>query len=105
MAIFGTGPALQQTTVTSAGQAVFALNRTVNGTAFDFTNTSNVTVVNTGPSVVYVGGASVSTSSGIPVAVGNQLTLRGPAVALRAICNSGQSSVVEAGLTTEDATN
>lgn len=105
MAIFGTGPALQQTTVTSAGQTVFALSRTVNGATYDFTNSSNVTVLNTGSSVVYVGGSSVSTSSGIPVGPGSQLTLHGPAVALHAICASGQSSTVMAGLATEDATS
>lgn len=101
MAIFDTGsPAYQVTAVTATAGVVFSLTPTVSGSPYTLVNPRDITLVNSGPSTVYVGQVGVTATTGIPVAVGDQLTLQGPAIALSAICASGQTSTIEAGLAT-----
>ena len=96
MAIFGAGsPAYQGTTVTSSATQVFSVT--------GLTSPREVTVLNQGPSQVWVGAGTVTTNSGVLLAVGAQLTVEGMgAQNLWAITASSTSTVV-AGLATVDA--
>jgi hypothetical protein len=73
----------------------------------------NVTIVNQGPGILYVGGgsniANSSTTQGLPVAVGGQVTLRGYTAtagqtAGRIYGVSASTSQVQVGLQTTEAT-
>ena len=100
MGLFSSSPAYQKTAVSTSSVQVFDLTPSVNGSDFTLVDPRDITLVNTGPSTVYVGQTGVTASTGIPVAAGDQLTLQGPAVALYAICASGGSATVEATLAT-----
>lgn len=72
----------------------------------------DVTIVNTGPGILYVGGgsniANSSTTQGMPIPVGGQLTVNGYTAtagqtAGRIYGVSASTSVVEVGLATVDA--
>ena len=96
MAVFDAGsPAYQGTTVTSSATQVFSLS--------GLTSPANVTVVNQGPQIVWVGGGTVTTTSGIQLISGAQVTVTGaPAQNLWAITASATSTVI-AGLATVTA--
>lgn len=71
----------------------------------------DVTVINQGPGILYLGGSTVTTATGLPVPVGAQVTIRGyvgtagsSAAAGRVYGISASTSNVEAGLETVDAT-
>jgi hypothetical protein len=75
---------------------------------------SNVTIVNEGPGILYVGGgsniASSSTTQGLPVAVGGQVTLHGytataGSTAGRIYGVSASTSQVTVGLQTVEGTS
>lgn len=92
MPIFDAGSsAYQGTTVTSSATQVFSTS--------GLTNPRDVTVVNQGTAIVWVGGGTVTTTSGIQLNVGQQVTVNGPAQALWAITSAGTATVV-AGLAT-----
>jgi hypothetical protein len=95
VAIFGAGSsAYQGTTVTNSATQVFSVT--------GLTSPRDVTVLNQGPSIVYVGGGTVTTTSGVQLAVGAQMTVEGAAAQnLWAITASSTSTVV-AGLATVD---
>lgn len=101
MAIFeGSEPALQVNSVTTAAKQIFQISGTLpSGTVIPstFASSSNVTIVNIGSVTVYVGGSTVTTATGVPLAPGAQLTLQGAVVALYGITASG-TTTVEAGL-------
>ena len=92
MAVFDAGsPAYQGTTVTSSATQVFSVT--------NLTSPWGVTVLNQGPSNVWVGAGTVTTSSGVLLISGAQLTVEGPAQNLWAITASSTSTVI-AGLAT-----
>ena len=71
----------------------------------------DVTVINQGPGVLFLGGSTVTTATGLPVPVGAQVTIRGyvgtagsTAATGRIYGISASTSNVEAGLETVDAT-
>ena len=81
MAVFDAGsPAYQGTTVTSSATQVFSVT--------NLTSPWGVTVLNQGPSNVWVGAGTVTTSSGVLLISGAQLTVEGPAQNLWAITAS-----------------
>jgi len=91
MAIYAGGPGYQKSTIGSSIGTVYSLA--------GVTNPYNMTVVNTGSAVVYLGTNAVTAATGIPLASGGQLTIQGPAIALWGITASG-TAYVEAGLST-----
>jgi hypothetical protein len=83
------------TSVTNSATQIF--------TPSGYTSPAGFTVLNQGTAVVYVGGGTVTTTSGVPLAVGQQLTVSGPASLIPwAITASGTATVV-AGLATLNA--
>ena len=71
----------------------------------------DVTVINQGPGVLFLGGSTVTTATGLPVPVGAQVTIRGyvgtagsTAATGRIYGISASTSNVEAGLQTQEAT-
>ena len=112
MSIFAIGPAYQTTSVTNSAVAVF----NPNSTALQATNVvgsklRNVTLVNTGTVAVFLGvSSSVTTTTGLSLGPGQQLTIEGyTATAGNATgtiygITAGTAVVVEAGLETTNAT-
>lgn len=96
MAIFDAGSlAYQGTTVTNSATQVYS--------ASGLTSPQNLVVLNQGTAIVYVGGGTVTTTSGVPLTPGNQLVVGGSAsLSVWAITASGTATVV-AGLATVDA--
>ena len=93
MAIFST--ATQGTVVTNSATQVFSTS--------GLTSPRDVTVVNQGTAIVWVGGGTVTTTSGVQLNVGAQLTVGYQAAQnLWAITSAG-TATVEAGLATVDA--
>lgn len=92
MPIFANGPGTQTTSVGTASGTVAIFNTAAAG----LTGTlRNVTIFNSGTNTVYVGGGTaVSTTTGVPVASGAQLTLEGTAINFYAVTSSGTSTVV-----------
>ena len=92
MPIFANGPGTQTTTVGTASGTVAVFNTAAAG----LTGTlRNVTIFNSGTNTVYVGGGTaVSTTTGVPVGGGSQLTLQGTALNFYAVTSSGTSTVV-----------
>lgn len=83
------------TSVTNSATEIF--------TVAGYTSPAGFTCLNQGTAIVYVGGGTVTTTSGVPVAIGQQLTLSGPVTQNQwAITASGTSTVV-AGLATVNA--
>jgi len=101
MAIFeGAEPALQLNSVTNSAKQVFQITGTLpSGTVIPagFSTSTNVTLVNSGTVTVFIGGSTVTTATGVPLAAGAQLTLQGTVVALYGITASG-TTLVQAGL-------
>ncbi len=96
MALFDTGSiAYQGTTVTSSATLVFSSSP--NGTAL--TNPVGAVVQNMGTANIFVGGGSVTTTTGTVLVPGQFLYVSGPAQQMWAITASG-SSTVQAGLAT-----
>jgi hypothetical protein len=93
MPIFDAGSsAYQGTTVTSSATAVFSTT--------GLTSPQNVTVMNQGTATIYVGGGTVTTTSGVQLLPGGQVTVTGQAAQnLWAITASGTATAV-AGLAT-----
>ena len=78
--------------MTSSATQVFSLT--------GLTSPRNVTVINQGPQVVWVGGGTVTTTSGVQLISGAQVTvISSPAQNLWAITSTGTSTVI-AGLAT-----
>jgi hypothetical protein len=93
MALFTPG-----TVVAVATSAVEVYTPTSAGTAV------NPTVINTGSNTIYLGQSGVTSSTGLKVAPGAQVTLSGTEEAIYAICASGHTpSTTLAGLATVDA--
>lgn len=93
MAIFETSGTA--TSVTNSATAVFS--------TAGLTSPRDVTVLNQGTATVWVGGGTVTTTSGIQVNVGGQVTVGGQAAQnLWAITSAGTATVV-AGLATVNA--
>lgn len=93
MAIFETSG-----TATSVGNSATAIF-----TAAGYTSPRDVTVLNQGTAIVWVGGGTVTTTSGIQLNVGAQVTVGGQAAQnLWAITSAGTSTVL-AGLATVNA--
>lgn len=75
---------------------------------------SEITMINTGPSVCWIGTSSLTGTEGTPLSVGEQLTIRGVGHLaaetgthswnLYAITASGTTTVIEISLATVDAT-
>ena len=107
MAIFANGPGIVQTTaVATSATLIFdtdATNIPSGATLPD------LTIVNVGANTCYVGQSSVSTSTGIKLPAGAQLTIRGysglqssTAGDTYAICTASSLTTVMAGLATLD---
>lgn len=91
MAIFGT--VTKYTAPTSGSVQIFTVNATV--------STRDVTLINTGPVAIAVGQIGVTTTTGILVPPGQQLTLQGPTENLYAVASTGSvGCLVEVGLGT-----
>lgn len=92
MAIFANGPGTQTTSVGTASGTVAIFNTAASG----LTGTlKNVLVDNAGTATVYVGGGTaVSTTTGIPLLVGQQLLFQGTAINLYAVTAAGTATVV-----------
>ena len=95
MPLFDAGSlAYQGTVVTNSATQVYS--------ASGLTSPANLVVQNQGTAIVYVGGGTVTTTSGVPLPPGNQMTVSGSAaLAVWAITASGTATVV-AGLATVD---
>jgi hypothetical protein len=92
MAIFGPATA---TSVTSTAVEVYT--PTTSGTQ------QNPTIINTGANTIYLGQSGVTSSTGLPCAAGDQVTLTGTEVAIYAICASTKTSSALSGLATVDS--
>lgn len=88
MAIFANGPATTSHSVTTSAGQVFSTSSTALSGVL-----KNLTVLNNGTVPVYLGGSTVTTE-GMPLAVGSQVLLEGPAVNLYAITASGTGNVL-----------
>jgi hypothetical protein len=88
----------------TAGTATSVINSaTAIFTAAGYTSPRDVTVLNQGTAAVFVGGGTVTTTSGVYLPVGAQLTVGGASAQnLWAITASGTATVV-AGLATVNA--
>lgn len=97
MAIFANGPGVQTSSVGTATGTVPVFNTAATG----LTGTlKNVTIFNAGTITAYVGvGTATTSTTGFPLASGNQLLLEGTAVNLYACTASGTTTLV-AGLAT-----
>lgn len=93
MAIFETGYAPVTSIAASGTSQVFVAGSVSTGSR-------DVTLVNQGPATIYVGQSGVTSSTGFPVAVGNQLTLQGAVVNVYAVAGTG-GATVEAGLVSQ----
>ena len=93
MAIFAGGPGYQKAAIGTSAGTVFASG------ASGLVSPQNVTVVNSGPATLYLGGTTAPAVTGFPVAPGGQVTLSGAAVNLWGITSAG-TAYVEAGLAT-----
>lgn len=92
MGIFG--PAVA-TAVTASAVEVY--------TPSSLGNQPNPTVINTGANTFYLGQSGVTSTTGLPCAPGDQVTLTGTEVAIYAICASGKTSTALTGLATVDS--
>lgn len=66
---------------------------------------NNVTLINEGPGILYLGGSTVTTATGLPVPVGAQVVIEGYTTTAGTTTNriygiSASTSVVRAGLAT-----
>ena len=114
MAIFES--AIQQVSTATSTAAVIWDTDYSSGTAYGPLGTiptgsvlKDVTIINQGPDVVYIGGATVTTSTGLAVPVGGQVTIQGYNVTsssgsttgdISGICASSQTANVVVGLAT-----
>ena len=92
MAIFESGGTT--TSVTNSATQVFA--------AAGYTSPAGLVIQNQGTALIWVGGGTVTTTSGVPVPAGQQLYVAGPAQNCWAITAAGTSTVL-AGLATLSA--
>ena len=92
MALFDAGSsAYQGGTVTTSATAIFSVT--------GLTSPRDVTVLNQGTAAIYVGGGTVTTTSGVQLVPGAQMTVQGAAQNLWGITAAG-SAVTAAGLAT-----
>lgn len=110
MAIFGNAPGYQgPTSVSTSAVAVWTGNSSALAALSPAVTLKDVTVLNNGPSTVFVGQSGVTATTGLPVKAGQQVTVAGFSATsgtttsdVYAICASGGSAVVETGLATTD---
>jgi len=93
VAIFAGTPGYQKAAIGTSAGTVYNIG------ASGLVSPQNVTVVNSGPATLFIGGTSAPAVTGFPVAAGGQVTLSGAAVNLWGITSSG-TAYVEAGLAT-----
>lgn len=110
MAIFAGAPGFQgPTAVGTSAVAVWTANSSALAALSPAVTLNDVMVQNNGPSTIYVGQSGVTSTTGLPVKAGKSVVLPGftatsgtTANDVYAICASGGSAVVEAGLATTD---
>lgn len=106
MAIFAGTPGFQgPTAVGTSATKIWSANSSALAALSPAVTLRDLTIVNQGPSTIYVGQSGVTSSTGTPVPDGGQLTIQGftatsgtTAQDTYAICASGGSATVIAGL-------
>lgn len=98
MAIFANGPGTQTSTVGTASGTITIFNTAATGLSGTL---RNLTVFNSGTVTAYLGGGTAVTSStGFPVAPGQQILLEGTIPTIYAVTASALTTTVVAGLAT-----
>jgi hypothetical protein len=96
VAIFANGPGVQTTSVGTATSTVPVFSTSATGLTGTLTN---VTIFNSGTVTAYLGGTGATSVSGLPLAAGDQILLKGPAINIYA-CTASLTTTLVAGLAT-----
>lgn len=110
MALFATGVASQSTTLPSGGTTatiVWDPNSTALAALSPAVTLKDVTLLNAGANLCWLGQSSVTTTTGVPLSPGQQVTIQGSTYTsgsttgrIYAICGAGTATTVLADLAT-----